>query len=127
MIDDKTAPISPDKLDEVKGFKLPDISRFLVFIFASILIATVLVIISMDLYLKSGAAQLDLSRPSYEDVRSQASKLKVKAFSASGPIDKDSLDSFNKTFEDTNQSITDKQDSFDPTAVSDKTLGIKVR
>lgn len=126
MKDDKAKPIAAP-LDEVKGFKLPDVSRFLIFIFASILIAFIMVIISMDMYLKSGAAQLDLSRPSYEDVRGQASKLKVKTFSASGPIDKDSLDGFSKTFDETNQLIIDKQNSFAPAAISDKTLGIKVR
>jgi len=46
--------------------------RFLILITASILISFVLVAISMALYNSSGAAQLDLSRPGYVSIRSQA-------------------------------------------------------
>jgi uncharacterized protein YpmS len=45
---------------------------FLLLIGISITIALVLVVISMELYASSGAAQLDLSRPGYSAVTSQA-------------------------------------------------------
>ena len=48
--------------------------RFLLLIVLSIIIASVLVIISMMMYSSSGAAQLDLSRPGYDDVRDQIDK-----------------------------------------------------
>lgn len=119
--------IAKDHTPETKRSKLPDVSRFIVFIVCAILIAFVMVVISMDLYQKSGAAQLDLSRPSYEDVRSKASKLKVESFSASGPIDEKSLDNFKKIYDDTSESILEKKESYSPDAMSDKSLGIEVR
>jgi len=46
--------------------------RFLALIIMSIFIAIILIVISMAVYYTSGAAQLDLSRPGYKEVRSKA-------------------------------------------------------
>ncbi len=115
-----------DTASPTRGSHLPDVSRFIVFIIGSIIIAFMMVLVSMDLYQKSGAAQLDLSRPSYEDVRSQAEPVQVGEFSSSGPIDKKSLDKFQQLYDDTAKEIMQKKHSFSPDAMSDKTLGIKV-
>lgn len=45
--------------------------RFLAMIITSIFIAFALISVSMAIYHSSGAAQLDLSRPGYKEVRSQ--------------------------------------------------------
>ena len=68
-------------------------NRFVILIIASILISLVLVMIALGLYARSGAAQVDLSRPGYSEVRKQVSEddQEFKAFPGTGPIDKDSL------------------------------------
>ena len=58
-----------DKLSElIHRHKLP------AFLVAVVILAGVLVVISVSVYYRSGAYQLDLSRPEYKDVRSQIEK-----------------------------------------------------
>lgn len=70
--------------------------RFLLLIALSITIALALVLVSMGLYASSGAAQLDLSRPGYRSVSSQAitNDNSFTGYDDSGPINQDSLDNF---------------------------------
>jgi hypothetical protein len=70
--------------------------RLLVFIIMSIVLSMILVAISMAMYNSSGAAQLDLSRPGYKSVRSQAitSDGSVQTYSAVGTISQDSITEF---------------------------------
>ncbi len=74
--------------------------RFLFMIFSAVIIAGGLVAISMAIYSSSGAAQLDLSRPGYKDVRSQADKSSdsFMDFSELGTISQKVIDEFNKKF-----------------------------
>lgn len=75
--------------------------RFFVLIFGSIIIAIGLVIISIMLYYRSGAAQLDLSRPGYNDVRSKV-VAKDESFidiPITGAIDKKVIDDFQKLYD----------------------------
>jgi hypothetical protein len=74
---------------------------FPIFIMTAIIISAVIVLISMAMYNSSGAAQLDLSRPGYKSVRSQAGKddSDFQAYSASGPISKSVIDSFKAQYE----------------------------
>jgi hypothetical protein len=87
------------KMDEEISFK--DKHSFLLFITSSIAVASVIVTISMAMYNGSGAAQLDLSRPGYKDVRSQIEKNDVdfQTFSASGPISKKVISDFKATYD----------------------------
>jgi hypothetical protein len=75
--------------------------RLMLLVAMSILVALVLVGISMALYASSGAAQLDLSRPGYRDVSSQAvnENGNAKTFSATGDITTESLSEFNSLYE----------------------------
>lgn len=70
--------------------------RFLVLIVSSILIAFVLVVVSMFLYNSSGAAQLDLSRPGYVSIRSQAvtNDSDFENYSSTGSINQGSISEF---------------------------------
>ena len=74
--------------------------RFLLMIFSAVIIAGGLVAISMAIYSSSGAAQLDLSRPGYKDVRSQADKSddSFMDFSELGIVNQKVIDEFNKKF-----------------------------
>jgi hypothetical protein len=77
-----------------------DRHSFLLFITLSIIVASVIVVISMAMYNGSGAAQLDLSRPGYKSVRSQAGKDNgdFQTFSTSGSISKDVISGFKATY-----------------------------
>ncbi|HPF30929.1 MAG TPA: hypothetical protein PLO25_01270 [Candidatus Saccharibacteria bacterium] len=68
--------------------------RFLLMIISTIIIAIVLVSISISMYYKSGAAQLDLSRPGYKSVRSQVTNDETGSFSATGNIDQSVINEF---------------------------------
>lgn len=79
--------------------------RFLLLIGSSIVIALILVIISMEMYANSGAAQLDLSRPGYRSVSSQAVKSdsSFEDYSDSGPINQDTINTFKTLFDKQSQ------------------------
>lgn len=75
--------------------------RFLLLIALSIAIALTLVGISMTLYATSGAAQLDLSRPGYRGVTSQAltSDGEFENYPNTGPINSSSVNEFKILYE----------------------------
>jgi hypothetical protein len=76
--------------------------RFLLLIAIVIAIALVLLSISMALYNSSGAVQLDLSRPGYRAVTSQAvsTDTDFQTYPNTGPIDRASTNEFKKLYED---------------------------
>jgi hypothetical protein len=82
--------------------------RFAVFIIFSITISFVLVVISMAIYNSSGAAQLDLSRPGYVNVRSRASSLdsSYKDYATMGNIDEKVITEFDALFKLQSSKIT---------------------
>jgi hypothetical protein len=49
--------------------------KFFVLIAGVILLSTFLVSVALSLYNSSGAAQLDLSRPGFQEVRKQATRI----------------------------------------------------
>jgi len=83
-----------DQVIDVSSFK--DKHSFLLLITISILISIFVVFISMTLYNGSGAAQLDLSRPGYVSVRSQAltNDGDFKNYSSIGSINVEIIDEF---------------------------------
>ncbi len=78
-----------------------DQHRYMLLIGISIGIAIFLVVVSMALYESSGAAQLDLSRPGYSSVTSQAVKNDgdFQNYPTSGALDKASLDQFKSLYD----------------------------
>lgn len=99
-------------------------ARLPLFIAGSIGIALLLVLVSMALYLSSGAAQLDLSRPGYQSVQNQVEKTETfKGFPATGSIDEKALDQFQKLFDEQAKQVT-TVDAFNPEVLSDQALGI---
>ncbi|MNW95348.1 hypothetical protein D3C86_247610 [compost metagenome] len=99
--------------------------RFLIMIGSSVLISLFLVGVGLALYSSSGAAQLDLSRPGYATVRSEATKSadKYEGFSAAGPIDQDSLEEFRKLFDEQSKKAT-SFDAFANDVLSESALRI---
>ena len=97
--------------------------RFLAMIFMSILIAGVLVTISIMLYRSSGAAQLDLSRPGYKQVRSEVvvEDGSLSTFSAVGIIDQTAINDF-KTLYDKQAQAAHAIDAFGSDPLNTSTL-----
>ena len=99
--------------------------RFLIMIGSAVVISLFLVGVGLALYSSSGAAQLDLSRPGYATVRSEATKAadKYEGFSANGPIDQEALKQFRKLFDEQSSSAT-KFDAFANDVLSESALKI---
>jgi len=99
-------------------------ARLVMFIAGSIGIALLLVAISLALYVSSGAAQLDLSRPGYQSVQSQVEKGETfKGFPSTGAVDDKAISQFNKLFDEQVKQVTGA-DAFNPEVLSNQALGI---
>ena len=68
-------------------------------IVAVIVITLIMTAISMSLYISSGAASLDLSRPGYAPVRDQVQSQPTTNFDENGPMNQTVLDDFRKLFD----------------------------
>lgn len=98
-----------------------------VVIAGAIVIAIVLVILSMYLYDRSGASQLDLSLPELQEERLKAQQMRdYDTFRASGELDKEALDYFEQIYMKQQDTILEDHNGFDPTRLSDETLEIQV-
>ncbi len=99
--------------------------RFLIMIGSAVAISLFLVGVGLALYSSSGAAQLDLSRPGYATVRSEATKTadKYEGFSATGPIDQEALKQFRQLFDEQSKSAT-SFDAFANDVLSESALKI---
>lgn len=99
--------------------------RFLAFLITVIGLAVVMVLISMDIYYKSGAFQLDLSRPEYKPVRSQiSSDTKTEdTFASQGEITNEVLDDFLTRYKTEASRASDAQ-AFQNDVLSDEQLGM---
>jgi len=90
----------------------------------TIILAFMLVTLSLWLYNASGAAQLDLSRPGYKSVRSQAKQTNdFTGFSSSGEITKEVLEEFRKMYNEQMKEAT-AIESFGGNVMSDEALGV---
>lgn len=98
--------------------------RFLGLVAGVICLALVLVVVALQLYNTSGAAQLDLSRPGYQDVRKRAiHNDNTMSFSSSGPVDQSTVDQFTKLYDERAKNVL-SVDSFDEAALSDDSLRV---
>ena len=96
--------------------------KFFVLVAGVILLSTFLVSVSLSLYNSSGAAQLDLSRPGYQEVRKQATPDNTtKTFPSTGALDKKALDSFTTLYSEQSAKVTSAQ-GFDAAALSEESL-----
>jgi hypothetical protein len=76
--------------------------RYFILIIFTIIMALILVVISMWMYYASGDAQLDLSRPGYTSVRSQAvdTSGKYQNYPTTGSVTDSSINDFKKQFKE---------------------------
>lgn len=85
-----------------------DQHRFLLLIALTIIISLILVTVSLVLYSISGAAQLDLSRPGYQSVVSEAESNDPvsTSYSAVGAINRDTIKEFQDLYNPQVESVT---------------------
>ncbi len=98
--------------------------RLVILVSGSIAVSFVLVVISMLMYMNSPARKLDASRPGLKSVQDKIEKFdNFKEFSASGPINKDTLEEFEKLY---SKQVRDAlgYNAFSSEALSDQTLHI---
>lgn len=110
-----------DLLEVAGGFALKH--QLSVFIFSSIAISIVLVVVALTIYTNSGSLQLDLSRPGYEGVRQDITRPSPSVYSPTGPMDRDSVDEFLEMY---NKQLKDIEtiDAFGGGVLVDSSLGI---
>lgn len=98
--------------------------QFILFIVGTVLLAVILVAASLALYVSSGTAQLDLSRPGYEKLRTQVrSDESFKGFSSSGTLDEKALKQFESLYDERLKEI-EAVDAFGNDVLSPKSLQI---
>ena len=96
--------------------------RFSIMIMSVISVSLFLVSVALSLYNNSGAVQLDLSRPGYQDVRAQAKRDTTNAtFPATGQLDQAAFDQFNDLYDQRTAKVT-SVDSFSASALSEESL-----
>ncbi len=96
-----------------------------IMITGSVVISCLLVWVSLYLYNTSGAAQLDLSRPGYVDVRDKTvdSTSDFQNYAITGQIDQASIDEFKNLYDDQANKIK-MADAFKGDPLSFDSLGI---
>lgn len=93
-------------------------------IVAALIVAVFLTLISMALYISSGASRLDLSRPGYEKIRTEVrDNYDEKSFSSTGPINSEVINDFQERFTRHRDALK-KLDTFDTNALDDTQLQI---
>ncbi len=99
--------------------------RFLILIGLSIVMSLILVSISMALYNSSGAAQLDLSRPGYQAVTSQADNNlnNFVSYPSSGKLNGNAINDF-RTLYGSQATSAKAVDAFGGDPLSPDALGI---
>lgn len=88
-------------------------------------VAFALVFISMTIYYRSGAFQLDLSRPEYKSLRSQidTDTKTTDTFEAQGEINEEVLDDFLARYKDKSARALEAK-AFSTDVLSDQQLGL---
>lgn len=100
--------------------------KFIILVGSTILVSLFLVGIALRLYASSGAAQLDLSRVGYKEVRDKADRGDTfTGFPATGKIDNESIEQFKKLY-DTQAKQALNFDSFGGTPMTDEALSLTI-
>lgn len=111
-----------NKLTSVKNFALAH--QFLFFIIFCIVVAFVMTMISLQLYKHSGAMKLDMSRPGYEQVRSEVEKSRDdQPYSATGELNEAAIDDFNNRIDRYKQELKNLG-TYDNSIISDENLNL---
>lgn len=99
--------------------------RYFLLIFLTIIMALILTVVSMIIYYRSGALQLDLSRPGYSSVAPKVSndENSFSDFSATGGIDAATIKQFQSLYS-TQATNAKEVDAFNGDPLSPSALGL---
>ncbi len=98
--------------------------RLMLLVVGAIIVSLFLVAVSMALYVQSGAAQLDLSRPGYKSVQDKAQPFdNFQGFSSDGPINSSTLKDFKQLYNKQAMQASGP-DAFGSDALSNQSLRI---
>ena len=113
----------PDQHDHVR-MQTIRAHQFIALIVLAILTSLFLVYVALSLYQSSGTLQLDLSRPGYDNAREEATKDNVvfRGFAADGPVNKESLNEFERLYKEKAAQALIEFDAFSGDALSDAAL-----
>ena len=101
--------------------------QFAAMVALAVLVATIMTSVSILVYVSSGAINIDLSRPGYEQVREDTSASgPITQFQSSGPIDRNAIDDFNNRLESIQTEINN-MNNFSTDVMSNEALGIEER
>lgn len=88
------------------------------------IVAIIMTSISVGLYIQSGVANIDLSRPGYANIRKDIVPVdNNQGFSSNGPINPKTIDDFNALYK-TQSTALHSYDSFSGSSLSNDNLGI---
>lgn len=111
-------------MHEAKGMSYWRRHLFIVMVIGAIVLAMFLVMVAMNLYRSSGAAQLDLSRPGYESVREQVGRSEeLRSFAPTGALTAEALDEFERLYQRSLSNISEI-DAWRSDALSDTALSL---
>ena len=96
------------------------------FVALAIVIAAIMTVVSLKIYVRSGAIKLDLSRPGYEQVRQEVTTdgSSDKPFSPSGTLTSEALDDFRGRL-DKKQADLKNLGNFGSEVLADSNLGLE--
>lgn len=98
--------------------------RFALFLSVALIITIGLTVLSYTLYVVSGTAQLDLSRPGYKQALSEVTPAGADdTYSSTGALDRDALKEFKQKYDEL-LGKTKGYSAFDPNALSDEQLNL---
>lgn len=98
--------------------------QFVCFIALCIVIAAVMTVISLELYRRSGAMKLDMSRPGYEKVRTEVEKSSDdQPYDSSGALTEEAVRDFENRVKKY-QGELDNLGKYDNSIISDESLNL---
>ena len=100
--------------------------QLMIFIMSALGAAGAAVLLSVWLYVVTGAVKLDLSRPGYEDVRKDVTSSddsSTKTYPNTGTLDGASIEEFENYFNKIKDNL-DKMNNYDESAIDDENLGL---
>lgn len=92
---------------ETHGQSFISAHKFIVLVVLAIIVSIILVIISLEIYNRSGAAQLDLSRPGYRSVSQEAvtNDNSFLVYPSSGEVNRMTVNEFKALFDKQMQNV----------------------
>ena len=98
--------------------------QFACFITLCVVIAGVMTVISLELYRRSGAMKLDMSRPGYEKVRTEVEKSSDdQPYDSSGALTDEALQDFENRIKKYRDEL-DNLGQYDNSIISDESLNL---